>query len=358
MLWNRKRPRTIFALNCHHLWMLVRLASLSTPCRRPRISLAALHVHCDRASSTQLRRYSRFSLLENVENLESYAGDGHRPSRIGDTPSNGRYTILHKLGFGGSSTVWLARDHHGSEQSQDVDAAPGSLVTLKIMSASMSRRPPSELPEISIPRYLSERIPLSEAEAFQLVQNSFMEPSPNGQHLCIVTPFRGPSILALKEHLRARYNCRLRGNLARRIAKQAAMGLKALHNAGVRLADFTTSNLLLALNPRTAQWTDDQVYAHLGDPVTEDVDFDADFSGLSQNQIPGELIEAASFDGISSELTFSPVISDFGQSFLSANGLPEDLQPATVTHYRPPEMRFEGKVGAESDIWMLASTIS
>ena len=45
-----------------------------------------------------------------VENLEEYRVGGYHPTIIGDTFHGGRYEVAHKLGFGGSSTIWLARD--------------------------------------------------------------------------------------------------------------------------------------------------------------------------------------------------------------------------------------------------------
>src|SRR5258708_87233 len=50
------------------------------------------------------------SRLYNIEEIEDYQPGGYHPISIGDTFDQGRYRILHKLGFGGSSTVWLARD--------------------------------------------------------------------------------------------------------------------------------------------------------------------------------------------------------------------------------------------------------
>ena len=47
--------------------------------------------------------------LEDVENIEGYQTGGYHPVTIGDT-FGGQYKIIHKLGFGGFATVWLARD--------------------------------------------------------------------------------------------------------------------------------------------------------------------------------------------------------------------------------------------------------
>ncbi|TKA76118.1 hypothetical protein B0A49_03666 [Cryomyces minteri] len=46
------------------------------------------------------------------ESLYRYRPGGYHPVHLGDFLSNGRYEVVHKLGFGGYSTVWLARDHH------------------------------------------------------------------------------------------------------------------------------------------------------------------------------------------------------------------------------------------------------
>ena len=46
----------------------------------------------------------------DVENPEGYRSGGYRPTHLGDQFSNGRYRILHELGFGFASAVWLTRD--------------------------------------------------------------------------------------------------------------------------------------------------------------------------------------------------------------------------------------------------------
>ncbi|KAK1770146.1 hypothetical protein QBC33DRAFT_313064 [Phialemonium atrogriseum] len=46
----------------------------------------------------------------SAEDLEKYCKGGCCPIDIGDEIADGRFKIVHKLGFGGFSTVWLARD--------------------------------------------------------------------------------------------------------------------------------------------------------------------------------------------------------------------------------------------------------
>lgn len=55
--------------------------------------------------------YTPSNLLYTQENMSKYRPGGFHPIRLGDTLQDGRYQIYHKLGWGGFSTVWLARDN-------------------------------------------------------------------------------------------------------------------------------------------------------------------------------------------------------------------------------------------------------
>lgn len=55
----------------------------------------------------QLPRYSCNVLTESSS---QYRSGLYYPVKLGDTFKNGRYKIWHKLGWGGFSTIWLARD--------------------------------------------------------------------------------------------------------------------------------------------------------------------------------------------------------------------------------------------------------
>lgn len=46
----------------------------------------------------------------DAEPLHRYRQGGYHPVTLGECLKSGRYKVLHKLGWGGYSTVWVARD--------------------------------------------------------------------------------------------------------------------------------------------------------------------------------------------------------------------------------------------------------
>lgn len=51
------------------------------------------------------------SLVYDEEDMSKYKRGGYHPVALRDTFKYGRYEIYHKLGHGGFSTVWVARDN-------------------------------------------------------------------------------------------------------------------------------------------------------------------------------------------------------------------------------------------------------
>ncbi|KAL0068067.1 hypothetical protein AAF712_004971 [Marasmius tenuissimus] len=287
------------------------------------------------------------SRLDGIEDIEDYAPGGYHPISIGDTFDLGRFKVLHKLGFGGSSTVWLARDQQEG----------GRFVALKALRADISSKAPSEIPELAISQKLRGVLASSEFADFQTVYHHFSVQGPNGSHLFLVSPLAGPSILAMSDSPgRVAGSRRLRADLARKVAKETATAVYRMHCAGVVHGDLTTSNILFRLSPHVTGWSDDDVYAHLGDPETEDVRT-RDGKPLGPHA-PTVLVEPIENSKISnpSLLQESTFVSDFGQSYIVASP-PPSYEPATTLNYLPPEARFERRAGYEADIWALGCAI-
>ncbi|KAF4119621.1 hypothetical protein GMORB2_4530 [Geosmithia morbida] len=131
-----------------------------------------------------------------LESESEFRKGGYMPVHLGDEiGDDGRYRVIHKLGFGSSGAVWLCRDLRPGPQ--DVPEGTTHYVAVKILMAcpladvekqaiyhvrdrllrSTSGSPP---PSPGFERHLC--LPLRE----------FTCQSPNGTHICLVYPVLGP----------------------------------------------------------------------------------------------------------------------------------------------------------------------
>ena len=85
--------------------------------RRPLISTSIYSLvsfSLQRLSSTRHYHSQRpaqpYNCNVNAEPLYRYRPGGYHPLELGDALKNGRYKILHKLGWGSYSTTWAAKD--------------------------------------------------------------------------------------------------------------------------------------------------------------------------------------------------------------------------------------------------------
>ena len=160
--------------------------------------------------------------LTNIENIETYRPGGFHPIHLHDTLANNRYHILHKLGYGGFSTVWLARD-----------TAENKLVSLKILTAESS----ASCPDIEITQVLKaspKSLDHPGRQHILSVVDDFTVKGPNGSHLCLVSRVAGPSIADLSFCPGQVAGCRrLRGDVGRLFARQTAQAVGVLHGVGV-----------------------------------------------------------------------------------------------------------------------------
>ena len=90
-----------------------RLPLLRPPFSRTTLSFTAMRdFMASRQNSQDFKAKVAGALYCEVdaEPLERYWKGGYHPTHLGETLKEGRYKILHKLGWGGYATVWLARD--------------------------------------------------------------------------------------------------------------------------------------------------------------------------------------------------------------------------------------------------------
>jgi serine/threonine protein kinase len=149
----------------------------------------------------------------DTEDVEKYQRGGFHPVHLGDV-YDGRYRVVHKLGAGGFSTVWLARDD-----------TEHSWVALKIVVADYST-------SVSTKSQLSFHAasqPTSDAVfGFVVERRRFTLDGPNGRHLCLVLPVLGPSASQLSKGIFSR----ITPSLSRRASYQVARALADLHAQG------------------------------------------------------------------------------------------------------------------------------
>lgn len=166
----------------------------------------------DDESSVASARFELAQLGESEE-LERYEHGGYHPVHLNDTYNDGRYRIVHKLGMGGFSTVWLARDTNSQ-----------TWVALKIVVADES---PSAEPKAVFSHELTTK--WKSDGRFITYERFFHIEGPNGRHLCLVLPVLGPSAYQVSHNLKSR----MREGISRRVALQAAKCIADLHSRGL-----------------------------------------------------------------------------------------------------------------------------
>lgn len=179
---------------------------------RPLSLLQTTPIRSDKVLSPPLL----YEWQEGVEDLETYYPGGYHPTHIGDRYRDGRYEIVHKLGFGSYSTVWLAKDHQNQ-----------SFVALKINVANTTK----ESIETKVLRTLaSGKLHHPGRTHVMAFLDEFTINGPNGCHQCIVSVAVGCSTAHSKDETMP---WKFPVDAARAISAQVLMGLDYVHSCGV-----------------------------------------------------------------------------------------------------------------------------
>ncbi|KAK2800030.1 hypothetical protein FQN50_008269 [Emmonsiellopsis sp. PD_5] len=322
-----------------------------------------------RAMSHDQANLIKYKWIDGVETLEHYVPGGYHPVMIGDVLHD-RYRIVDKLGFGGYSTVWLARDSRYERY-----------VALKVGIAHWAKD--ALLRETSSLRALSAPLPSPASREQRLGHGSipclldqFEVHGPNGMHVCYTTT---PARCNLHE---VSYSRLFPLDVARALSGGLALALAYTHSRGYvhggwsahfalvfvpysanhlgLYPDIQLQNIFVKLPSGFNALSINQLYEKYGKPATMDVRR-KDGEPLPPN-IPPKAVLPLSLGKKAQEFTLADVrvlLSDFGEAFAPAT----DIRPGKASNiplaFQPPEVRFEpdAPLTFSSDIWSLATAI-
>ncbi|OIW27648.1 kinase-like protein [Coniochaeta ligniaria NRRL 30616] len=265
-------------------------------------------------------KYFAFDLGE-CEDIENYEPGGFHPVHLGDVYDS-HYRVVHKLGFGGFSTVWLARQ-----------TVTNRWVALKIVAAR-------ELPTYHDRSVIASHPSMAGSHLFAMVDEQFWIDGPNGRHLCLVFP--------------GIYS-RLKPAFARDVYLQAVRALAQLHANGLCHGDFTTSNMALRLSSEFDSYEEADLFDLFGRPQTAPLQT---YSGQPPGPhgpeyivLPLDFCSSTTTNLLSREIC----IIDFDQSFTATS--PPPKRPGIPAKCLAPEVVVGRPASPASDVWALGCAV-
>lgn len=121
---------------------------------------------------------------DEQEDEEDYKRGGYHRVRAGEKFKDGRYTVLHKLGWGHFSTVWMVRDEQTGRQG-----------ALKVVKAA-AHYTEAARDEITLLSQIAEKDPEDRHYCCRMV-DWFEHSGPHGRHVCMVFEVLGDNLLTL-----------------------------------------------------------------------------------------------------------------------------------------------------------------
>ncbi|KAI1934066.1 hypothetical protein LOZ66_006159 [Ophidiomyces ophidiicola] len=252
------------------------------------------------------------------EKLPTYKLEHYYPVKLGQILQD-RYQIVGKVGYGGSSTVWLSRDLQNRQH-----------VVLKIC-VNHSNKANNEL---EIYKYLESVYPMAEGflarDLHRKLYDSFDLEGPHGTHVCLVHQPLGLSLMQILDFIPSKTLPiqSIKGSL-----RQILASLDFLHQAKIVHTDLQARNLLIDIDTPNVFTTFEN--AELQTPGPRKI-------------LKGRTIYMSRRIPLTERF---PLITDFGEAHIIGDEvkLPwEDIMPDV---YRAPEIVLKMPWDNKVDIW-------
>ncbi|KAI2617881.1 serine threonine protein kinase, CMGC group [Hypoxylon sp. NC1633] len=264
--------------------------------------------------------FPRLSPNQKVEEetIPDYVASRYYPVRIGEVFQD-KYQVVGKLGFGASSTVWLARD---------LSHRRHVALKLYINSAAMGEQLNDELNVYKSIERGSRYHP--GRNAVRTLLDSFDIDGPDGRHRCLVHPPLWESVLTFLHRNPVR---RLPVPVVAFVLKRLFLALDFLHTeCNIIHTDIKADNIMFGID-------DDSVFTNFEEQELQEP--------CPRKELGGRTIY------ISRELRMpkqwgAPVLCDFGSAVLGDKEHLEDIQPSI---YRAPEVILEVPWSYSVDVW-------
>ncbi|KAL2386558.1 hypothetical protein RJ035_004616 [Blastomyces gilchristii] len=171
----------------------------------------------------------------DVEDPNGYHTGRYFPVTLGNEFKGGRYRVLHKLGWSGFATVWLARDNLSQE----------FRVLHHLQQSSVAQA------NVGHP---------GRASVLQLLDHF----EPATPYMGLIFPVMG---MDLRSRIDAQHGQRLPKQVALNVCSRVALGLDYLWKCGIAHGDLYSKNVLYSA-PAVSQLSEDEIMPYLGKPVT------------------------------------------------------------------------------------------